>query len=72
LLPQDDPAIAQAELEAAGSPVMLVGHLPHLNRLAALLVCGDTERAVMEFAPATLVCCVNDGAKWTISWTLGP
>jgi phosphohistidine phosphatase len=72
LLPQDDPAIAQAELEAAGSPVMLVGHLPHLNRLAALLVCGDAERAVMEFAPATLACCVNDGTKWTISWTLGP
>jgi phosphohistidine phosphatase len=72
LLPQDDPAIARAELEAAGSPIMLVGHLPHLNRLAALLVCGDAERQIVDFAPATLACCVNDGGKWTIAWTLAP
>jgi phosphohistidine phosphatase len=72
LLPQDDPAIARAELEAARSPVMLVGHLPHLNRLAALLVCGDAEREIVDFAPATLACCLNDEGKWTIAWTLRP
>ena len=70
LRPQDDPAIAKAEIEAAESPIMLVGHLPHLNRLLALLLSGDTESRVMEFPPATMVCCSNDTSKWKISWTL--
>jgi phosphohistidine phosphatase len=70
LRPQDDPAIAKAEIEAAESPIILVGHLPHLNRLIALLLSGDAESQVMEFPPATMVCCSNDTSKWKISWTL--
>jgi phosphohistidine phosphatase len=72
LLPQDDPAVAKAELEAADRPIILVGHLPHLNRLLALLISGSMESGAMEFPPATMVCCSNDGPKWTISWTLMP
>ncbi|HEY7317322.1 MAG TPA: phosphohistidine phosphatase SixA [Candidatus Binatia bacterium] len=72
LLPQDDPAVAKGEIEAAEHSIILVGHLPHLNRLLALLVRGDTELVVMELAPATLVCCSFDGSKWKIAWTLSP
>ena len=72
LLPQDDPAIAKAELEAAESPIMLVGHLPHLHRLIALLVRGDPELQVTKLSPATMVCCCNDAAKWEITWMLTP
>jgi phosphohistidine phosphatase len=72
LLPQDDPAIAQAELEAAESPIMLVGHLPHLHRLVALLVRSDPESQFMEISPATMVCCSNDSSKWEVIWTLTP
>jgi phosphohistidine phosphatase len=70
LRPQDDPAIAKAEIEVAESPIILVGHLPHLNRLVALLIGADAESPVMEFPPATMVCCSNDTSKWKISWTL--
>jgi phosphohistidine phosphatase len=70
LRPQDDPAIAKAELEAAENPIMLVGHLPHLNRLVALLLSGDAESQVLQFPPATMVCCSNDTSKWKISWML--
>lgn len=70
LLPQDDPAIAKAELEAAENPIMLVGHLPHLNRLLALLIKGDDESQVMELPPAAMVCCSDETSKWKISWTL--
>jgi phosphohistidine phosphatase len=72
LLPQDDPAIAKAELEAAENPIMMVGHLPHLDRLLGLLIKGDVESQVMEFPPAAMVCCNNDTSKWKISWTLTP
>jgi phosphohistidine phosphatase len=54
LLPEDDPAVAAAELELAGRPLMLVGHLPHLARLgAALLPRPMLER--VQFAPGTAV-----------------
>jgi phosphohistidine phosphatase len=72
LRPQDDPAIAKAEIEASESPIMLVGHLPHLHRLLALLLSGDPESEVMEFPPATMICCSNDTSKWKICWTLTP
>jgi phosphohistidine phosphatase len=72
LLPQDDPSIARAELETAESPIMLVGHLPHLSRLASLLVSGQMESEVVQFAPATMVCCATDVSGWKLAWTLAP
>jgi phosphohistidine phosphatase len=70
LRPQDDPDIAKAEIEAAQSPIILVGHLPHLNRLVALLLGGEAQAPAMEFQPATMVCCSNEASKWKISWVL--
>jgi phosphohistidine phosphatase len=72
LSPQEDPALAKAELEAAESPMMLVGHLPHLNRLVALLVKGDPEAQVINLSPASMVCCCKDKSNWEIAWTLTP
>ena len=54
LLPEDDPAVAAAELELAAEPLMLVGHLPHLARLGAALVPGAVLERV-QFAPGTAV-----------------
>ena len=72
LAPEDDPALAKAELEAADAPVMLVGHLPHLGRLAALLVTGDAERNVVEFPSAAVVCLSRGERGWTVAWSLAP
>lgn len=72
LLPEDDPAVAKAELEAASDSVMLVGHLPHMSRLAALLARGLWEWETVDFAPATLVCCSYDGARWRMHWKIDP
>jgi phosphohistidine phosphatase len=66
LLPEDDPMIAKAELETAQQPIMLVGHLPHMKRLTALLVTGDPQREVVEFAPATIICFSYENSQWKI------
>ncbi|HZA56362.1 MAG TPA: phosphohistidine phosphatase SixA, partial [Candidatus Udaeobacter sp.] len=56
LLPEDDPMIAKAELETAQQSIMMVGHLPHMKRLAALLATGNPDREVVaNFAPATMI-----------------
>lgn len=70
LCPQDDPMLGKAELEAARHPLMLVGHLPYMGRLAGLLASGDPDRTVVEFAPATLVCFSRDHSGWKISWSM--
>ncbi len=70
LCPEDDPAIAKAELELASQPIMLVSHLPYLGRLAGLLVGGDIDDSVVEFSPATLVCLSRRSASWQLKWSI--
>jgi phosphohistidine phosphatase len=70
LAPEDDPMLATAELEVAEEPILLVGHLPLLSRLAAGLVHGDAERPAVEFLAATLVCCRRTPARWEIDWSI--
>jgi phosphohistidine phosphatase len=72
LMPEDDPAIAAAELETAQDSIILVGHLPHMNRLAALLTNGDSDRGVVYFSPASMVCCSRKDSQWTLAWMLTP
>jgi phosphohistidine phosphatase len=72
LAPQDDPAIAKAELETSQAPVMFVGHLPHMSRLSSLLIHGELDSGVVEFAPATLVCVVYEDSRWQLAWVLSP
>ena len=72
LRPEDDPSLAAAELAVSKSPVMLVGHLPHMNRLAALLAPGDAEGEGINFMPAMMACYSREGPLWTLKWTLTP
>lgn len=70
--PQDDPLVTKAELEAAESPLILVGHLPHLSRLTSLLVAGDALREIVAFAPAALACLSYEDWVWKVRWSLDP
>jgi len=70
LCPDDDPFIVKARLDIVAQPVMLVSHLPYLGRLAGLLTTGDAERAVIEFAPATLVCMTRQRTGWKLNWSI--
>lgn len=72
LLPEDDPMVAKGELEAAEGSLMMVGHLPHLSRLVALLTHRDAQRESIELAPATMACCSFDGGTWKTSWIINP
>jgi phosphohistidine phosphatase len=70
LAPDDDPAVAAAELALAAGPVMLVGHLPHLDRLLATLV--GPAAAGIQFSPGTVVGAVREGASWRVGLRLVP
>jgi phosphohistidine phosphatase len=70
LMPEDDPDIAAGELETAQQPMMLVGHLPHMNRLVALLINRNLSRDVVNFSPASMVCCARGPSQWMLAWML--
>jgi phosphohistidine phosphatase len=71
LLPEDDPAIAAAELELAEEPLMVVGHLPHLARLTAALL-GAELAGPIQFNPATAVALHRGAGGWTLEGVIGP
>lgn len=72
LAPMDDPAKAGAELDAAGEPVVLVGHLPHLGRLASSLLTGDPGREILQFRMGAIVCLARTEGGWRLQWILTP
>ena len=73
LLPMDEPEIWLARLAGMGSNVILVGHLPHLGRLARLLVCGNKEKDVISFETGCMVCLLRAGdGNWTVDWIIKP
>jgi len=72
LRPDDDPVIAKAELELSTVSLMLVGHLPHISRLASFLVAGNAEEELVQFAPATMLALFYENHRWNILWKLTP
>lgn len=72
LSPEDDPTIGRAHLEEADQSIMLVGHLPYMRRLVALLVSGDPERTAVDFGPADLICLCREGSQWRMDWHIKP
>lgn len=70
--PNDDPAGAAAWLKSAEDGTMLVGHLPHLSRLASLLLAGDADREVIAFRNAGIVALEHGPDGWRVKWILTP
>ena len=70
LRPDDDPVIAKAELESSTVSLMLVGHLPHISRLASFLVAGNSDQELVQFAPATVLGLSYENYRWKILWKL--
>ena len=67
LAPNDDPSIWATRLEAETDDVMLVGHLPHLERLVGLLATGDADAGVAGFPAGGLVGLERTGDGWVVS-----
>ena len=73
LRPNDDPRPVRTELAAARDPVMLVGHLPQLARLASLLLAGDPTAVPIRFAPGAVACLAReDDDGWALDWLVTP
>ncbi len=72
LAPMDDPTIAGELVEAEETAMMLVGHLPHLSRLASLLLTGDPEVEPIAFQNGGIVKLERGESGWSLDWIVIP
>jgi phosphohistidine phosphatase len=64
--------MAQDVIESAEEPIMLVGHLPHMARLASLLLSGNPNRETVRFRNAAIVCLEKVEDAWVLVWAISP
>jgi len=70
--PKADPGIWSAHLASITEDIMLVGHLPHMERLASLLLAGNPEQSVVLYQPGTVLCLERGEGAWHVRWMLPP
>ncbi len=73
LAPMDEPEIWAQRLSSVSEDIMLVGHLPHMGKLAALLICSNENKKAVNFKMAGIVCLKrNEDMSWSLEWTITP
>jgi len=72
LAPKDDVAAIASAIEQEQGVVMLVGHLPFLERLAALLITGNSEGKVLTLEASALVELTKTDDGWTATCLMQP
>lgn len=71
LAPGGDPSTWVERLQHETGDLLLAGHLPHLARLAGVLLAGDAERPVVTFRPGGLVGLEHGDTGWSV-WVVLP
>ncbi len=73
LRPMDDPSICSRRVMEIDEDIMIVGHLPHLSKLASLMLCGKEDNDILDFSNGCLVCLQSEeGKDWSLKWMLVP
>lgn len=73
LAPNDDVQPLAGIMRDAETDLMLVGHLPFMNKLASLLLAGDETAGVIDFKNAGVVCLERiDEGEWDLLWDVIP
>ncbi len=73
LAPMDDPQIWFERISQINGDIMLVGHLPHLSKLASLILTGDKDKNVIDFKMGSVVCLKkSEDGKWSFEWMITP
>jgi len=52
--------------------LMLVGHLPFMEKLTSYLITTSIDKPVLKFQNGGIVCLEQDNGAWFIKWTLMP
>lgn len=81
LSPLDDPCIIAEQFKTIKAETAIVGHLPHLSKLASMLLGSEQSREVVSFRMAGIVCLERYDdeptaeaiyGRWAVRWMLVP
>jgi phosphohistidine phosphatase len=83
LAPNDDVGKLKNELDSLAGDVLIVGHLPFLSKLVALLISGNESAGSVAFKNAGIVCIsrglprrgagtAGDDNRWQVAWIITP
>jgi phosphohistidine phosphatase len=73
LNPNDDVKPWAERISKETEDLMIVGHLPFLDKLASLLLCGNENAQVIMFRYGAIVCLhQKEDKKWAVRWILTP
>ncbi|MBT3311544.1 MAG: phosphohistidine phosphatase SixA [Desulfobacterales bacterium] len=63
-----------AETIDPNEDLMIVGHLPFLDRLTSFLITGSVDKSVFKFQNGGIVCLIKEpeNDSWVIKWALMP
>ena len=67
IAPNDDVEPVANSLEQESHSIMIVGHLPFLNRLTSRLLVGNSEQTVVRFLNGGLVGLSYDSGNWSVA-----
>ncbi|HMK60901.1 MAG TPA: phosphohistidine phosphatase SixA [Dissulfurispiraceae bacterium] len=71
--PMDDPSEWERRLRDRNSNIMLVGHLPYMEKLFSLLLCGFVDDHLVNFGNAAIVCLSREkNGTWVLRWMMDP
>ena len=71
--PLDDPSETADFLKVYTDDILIVGHLPHLERLASLLLTGSQDRRPVQFRNGGIVCLEKEqNGTWSLVWAIVP
>ena len=70
--PVDDVKPIAETLDETPNALMLVGHLPFMERLTGQLVTGDADSPVISFINAGIVCLERGPKRWQAVWIATP
>jgi phosphohistidine phosphatase len=73
LNPNDDIHLWVERISKERDDLMLVGHLPFLEKLTSFLLCGDERARLVLFRYGAIVCLDQKEDKgWAVRWILTP
>jgi len=73
LSPMDDVKEMASQINEEEKDLLITGHLPHLAKLASLLITGSDAVPIIRFQQGGVVCLEKgEGGRWTVTWVIIP
>jgi phosphohistidine phosphatase len=71
--PSDEPEMLANFLRVYTDDILIVGHLPNLERVTSLLLTGQPDKRPVHFSNAGIVCLEKSpGGTWSVVWAISP